>query len=370
MPKGIPFYEYFQDPDIKKPIEEIYSDLDRYTMETYEDDDLTRFTIDLFVLIPPVLYEGVFLKGMLFTQSADMVIRRYPDVQKLFFVMAYSMWSSYPWSALADFYFTCYNNPQRDEWFRSTNKGRGGKVHLPLEDSDYTNEYNMAPLLGLEKDIDVIAVARLHIGKNVPMIAEMIKLYREKYNKPIRLTLVVGKDFDINWSGLDESEKEELRKVEAILEHPNEYIDFVPRTFQISSDPNMKSMPHYYSRAKVCVLGSLLEGKNRSIKEAMSCNVPVMTFRQFNQYQRNGEPAFPEGGGLYIPEFDVESMADTLHELLENYGDFKPRQQYLRHAGRKKFLNICMDSIPYYENNLPGYKKGENHLRGYGKRLS
>ena len=99
---------------------------------------------------------------------------------------------------------------------------------------------------------------------------------------------------------------------------------------------------------------------NEAIYEAMSCNTPVVCFRQFNQYVRGDAPAFPVGGGLYAPEFDAESLADTLHEAIGNHGDFHPRRCFLEQSGRKNVFNLCLDSFPYYELALPGYQRGRH----------
>jgi glycosyltransferase involved in cell wall biosynthesis len=178
-----------------------------------------------------------------------------------------------------------------------------------------------------------------------------LKTYRRKY-APIRMALIVGKPFDVNFQGLAPHELEQLRQVETILEHPRDYIDFVPQARYV------EELPRYYSRAKLCVLGSLLEGKNRAIYEAMSCNTPVVCFRQFNQYARGDTPAFPAGAGLCAAEFDPESLADTFHQVLQNEVQFRPRQRFLESSGRKHFFNRCVDSFPYYERALPDYARG------------
>jgi hypothetical protein len=71
-------------------------------------------------------------------------------------------------------------------------------------------------------------------------------------------------------------------------------------------------------------------------------------------------PAFPDRAGLYAPDFDAESLADTFHQVLQNETSFHPRRRFLETSGRKNFLNRCLDSFPYYENALPDYARGQH----------
>jgi len=265
------------------------------------------------------------------------------------------------------------------------------------------------------KEYDVICVSRMHDLKNLPMIASALKVHRQKY-RPIRMVLIVGKAFDVNFKGLTAGELTELRKIEAILQHPRDYLEFVPQARYGDE------LAGYYSRSKLCVLGSLLEGKNRAIFEALSCNTPVVCFRQFNQYARGGGPdatrrespdaetadrgspghtsdlppsdsgvgrpapdektgggasaavhspeelgkagamvhAFPDGAGLYAPEFDAESLADTFHQVLQNEKAFRPRRRFLETGGRKNFFQRCVDSFPYCAMALQDCVRGQH----------
>ncbi|MBY0404437.1 MAG: methyltransferase domain-containing protein, partial [Cyanobacteria bacterium] len=166
--------------------------------------------------------------------------------------------------------------------------------------------------------------------------------------------MVIGKEFDVNMESLTPHERDQYREIERELIHPQDYIDLVPVARWYDELPNL------YARSKICFLGALIEGKNRSIQEAMCCNTPVICNVEYNQYVRGNTAIVPEGTGLYS-YFDAEAWADTIHEILNNYGDFKPRRKYLEGYGRRKFLNTCMDLIPYYKEHLPGYEEGNHH---------
>jgi glycosyltransferase involved in cell wall biosynthesis len=344
---------YLHTSRINKPIEEIYADLDAFSWEIFEDQPHRFDTVSFYVLLPPLNYEGKFIKGLFFSEGVELINKLFPQLSAAFLAFTYSPGISYSWAPVADAYSSLYKNPQRDRWFRQTYPDRALKPIIPLQDTDFVNEYLLCPRNVPEKDIDLLAVARLSEEKNLPTIAKALKVYRQKYpQKPIKLTVITGHDFDANtMQGLDEYALNEWRQVEAILTNPFDYINLIPRV------DYYHEMPVYYSRSRAFVLGSLLEGKNRGITEAMSCNVPVICFEEFNQYARGESPVFPEGAGLYA-KFDPESLADTIHTVLENQTEFKPRYQYLKHCGRKNFFNTCIDSFPYYQHNIPDYKPG------------
>ena len=117
-------------------------------------------------------------------------------------------------------------------------------------------------------------------------------------------------------------------------------------------------MSKYYSSSRCAVLGSLIEGKNRFISEAMSCDTPIVVFKDFNKYSRGDYPVFFGNSGEYVPEFTPESLADTIHKVITSPQNYEPRKNYLIHNGRKNFVNTVVDSIPYYRENLPDWQEG------------
>ncbi len=158
--------------------------------------------------------------------------------------------------------------------------------------------------------------------------------------------------------GLTTAELDEWREVEKILIHPFDYISIVPKV------NHHRELPRLYSTSKVCVLGSLFEGKNRAVHEAMLCNTPVVCFKQYNQYIRGDTRVVPDGAGLECAEFCAESLADTIHEVLVHRAEFRPRQKYLETSGRKHFLNRCLGCFDdYYRSELPGSDTTESYFQ-------
>lgn len=355
MPRSYYPSEYFTNPYIDKPIEVIYEEYQRYTGEFLPDESMEFFhRIDFMVALPPLFYEGRFLKGLMLSQSIESINRLFPQAAELFVTMAHTMSPSYSCSPSADALLTLYENPHRNKWFKKQYPHLKEKAYIPLQDADFLSEY-VFPLCQKKRDLDLICVTRLHDLKNIPFLATVLKTYREKYpQKKIYLTLVVGKSFDINLTGLSEHEQSQFKAFETILEHPNDYIRFIPKA------DFWRELAELYSRSKICVLPTLIEGKNRSLQEAMLCNTPILCNFEYNQYIRGETPIVPEGAGLYAV-FDPEVWADKIHYILNHPDEFEPRRKYLEVSGRRNFLNIALDRLPYYAENLPGYVKGGEH---------
>lgn len=354
MPKGwCPEYFYYN-PNLEqeKSIEEIYKEIQYYSGEFFKDDDIKyRLQTDFMVPLPPLLYEGKYIKGMFLSEGVDYIHSMFPRINELFFSMAYTMWSSIPYSDKAEVYLTCYDNPKREAWFKKEYPHKKDKIFIPLQDADFTNEYQICPVFGVEKDIDILCVSRVSNVKNLPMLLRALKRYHEKYKKRLKATLITG----VRDKKFNESEKEILKALELEFggkRELNKYIKIIGRV------PHGYELNTYYTRSRFVVLTSIYEGKNRTINEANLCNTPVIVFKDLSKYTRGDDRAFAPNAGLYVPEFTPESLCDTIREGMLNQDKFTPRRSYLEVNGRLNFLNKCIDSIPYYRENLPEYVPG------------
>jgi hypothetical protein len=185
-----------------------------------------------------------------------------------------------------------------------------------------------------------------------------LKEYERKYGKVLKVVYAIGKrtavrreDGSFDYSQVEDYGKTQLQKVDEILGDTKKYIDFYPFI-------DYKDLPKFYSASKCGVLGSLIEGKNRFISECLSCNTPVIVFKDFNKYSKGDYPIFFGNSGEYVPEFTPESLADTIHKVINNQENYEARRNYLEHYGRRNFVNIMADANPYYAENLPNYEKG------------
>ena len=352
MPRGKYPNCYLRNERPGESIEQIFRDLNDYTLEYFREELIFHSKIDVVVVLPPLQFRGTFVKGLLYSQSVDYICELYPWIGDLFHLVANSQWCSFPQSLRADAYFSCYDNPLRNAWFRAEYPTRGEKILIGMQDADRTNENLMSPRRSIKKEYDVICVSRMQSLKNLPVVAEALKIYRKKYGI-VRMLYIPGANFDRNLKGLSEHERSVWRQVERTLVHVSDYIDIIPRA------EYRTELPKYYSMAKICVLGSLVEGKNRSIYEAAMCDTAVVWFDGFNRYIRGGQNPLAEGAGIAAPCFGAESLADTFHLALSNLGEFNPRLSVLSVSGRKQFLQRLLSSFPHYAATVPFYADGD-----------
>lgn len=352
--------EYLHNPNINKPIEQIWDDMDGYSFEERYENDL-KDKLSLVIPFPPMKYGEKFVKGILYSNATRTIMRALPELKELFFICANSMFASYPWSDVADMFFTCYKNEAREAYYKQKHPENKDVVCLPLQDADFLNEYLIAPRPNIDRFIDVFCVSTPFPVKNLPLIAKALLVYEKKYGRILNVVYAIGQrkavqkeDGSLDYSELSNYGKNELIKVDEILGDTKKYIRFYPYI-------EYKDLPNYYTAAKCCVLGSLIEGKNRFISEAMSCDTPIVVFKDFNKYVRGDYPVFFGNSGEYVPEFTPESLADTIHKVITNPQKYEPRKNYLMHSGRKNFVNIMIDSMDYYRENIPDYVEGRIH---------
>lgn len=357
--KGIWPESYMHNPNPNKPIEQIWDDLDAYSFEELYEMPAYQKSISFIVPLPPLKMNNRFVKGFCFTQGARLLINRFPDLQKLFFVCANSMCFSYPWAHQADCFFTCYRNLARESYYKRKYPETRNIVCLPLQDADFTNDKTIAPIPNTPKTIDVFCVSTAFPVKNLPTIAQSFKIYEQKYGQRLKVVYAIGAhearklpDGTLDYSAMSDYAKGPLQAVDSILGDTKAYIDFIPYI-------QYSDLPKYYSAARCGVLGSLIEGKNRFISEGMSCDMPVIVFKDFNKFARGDYPVFFGNSGEYVPEFHPESLADTIRKVIMHPENYAPRKNYLKYSGRKNFINTCLREIPYYKENLPEYNMGD-----------
>lgn len=356
--QGIWPESYLHNPTPRKNIEQIWDDLDAYSFEElYELPDY-RGSLTLHIPLPPLKRRfGRLIKGFCFTQGAHLLIARYPCIKKLFHVCANSMCCAYPWAHEADCFFTCYRNRARESYYKAKYPNTQNIICLPLQDADYTNDQIMKPVPDTPKTIDVFCVSTAFPVKNMPLIAQALKAYEQKYGRRLKVVYAIGaheakkrSDGSLDYTALTPYAREQLQQVDTVLGDTKSYIDFIPYI-------NYRELPKYYSAARCGVLGSLIEGKNRFLHEGMCCDMPVIAFRQFNQFTRGTDETIYPQCGEYIPEFTPQSVAETIHFVLNNPQKYHPRETYLHYGGRKTFMRRVLDEIPYYHQRLPRYGK-------------
>lgn len=357
--KNIWPYWLLQEPNPDKTIEEIWDDFDGYSFEDqYMAPELQK-SLTFTVLLPPLNYQNKFVKGFCFSQGMSLFLQKAPELKDLFITCGNSMTFSYPRARDVDCYFTCYKNLERERYYKKKYPETNKIICLPVQDADFTNERVMNPIEGTTKDIDVFCMSTPFPVKNLPIIANALKIYEKLYGRRLKVVYALGAnevkklpDGSIDYSELGDYGKKELQKVDEIFEgKTKEYIDFIPYIYYYD-------LPKYFSRSKSALLGSLYEGKNRFIHEARSADTPIIVFNDFNKFMRGETPIFYENSGEFIPEFTAESMAKTIHKVITNEDKYSARENYLKYNGRYNMVKQIVNHIPYYQQNIPDFKDG------------
>jgi glycosyltransferase involved in cell wall biosynthesis len=337
--------EYVLEPHKWSPAD-AYVQMDRFTYEEFLPDELS-FVV---VLLPPLQFEGVRLKGLFCAPGVDAIRQIVPSVSDTFITIANTRWASYPWSVHADGYFGLYNNTARINHFRATRPELRHIQFIPRQTADHTNETKFVPRPNIEKDIDIVVIARLHAMKHLPFLSKAIQALAQR--SPTRRYRVVWagpgikSDDRIHPRGL-----KILREMESSLGRMEDYIE---QAGWVDSS----GMPALYARSKVFVLASTVEGKNRALSEAMLSDVPAVVLDDFNAAARGDQPILPKNAGLVVPR-DPEQLAEGLARAVENYGDFTPRAEYLKVSGRMNSFWDCVLGFEHFSRQIPGQTREE-----------
>lgn len=297
--------------ELPSSVEDAFRRVDQFTWELLTDDE--PYDLYSYVMSPPVIFDGVFQRGTLMTMAADYLAQMIPEISAYFTTLASSRWCSVPWSKTADALATLYENPERERWFRQYAPNRRHQVFTPLQEADWTSEIFYRPM-ECEKRFDLVCISRLASFKNLDVLAAALRIYRLKYGR-LRVLLLPGAD---SREALDSSELDCLNQLEEASFGQLEVRWYV----------DAKGVVESLSQSRLYVLTSLIEGKNRGLHEAMCCNVPVLTFSNFNQHIRGGSRAYPINAGLDV-EFTPSALADGIKTALDREHQFSPRPAYL-----------------------------------------
>jgi glycosyltransferase involved in cell wall biosynthesis len=350
--KGYPPEKYYSDPCSTYNPHEMYRIMDEFTQENFSDQPKNYEEMQSWVLLPPMHYEGKLLKGLLVSSSMELLLDKRPETSELFYTVTSPRCQGIPWSESSDILLYTYDNPDRKQWFYETYPHRHSQVLLPFEhEVDFINEAHVRPSWAyVDRDIDLMCVSRLFPQKHGWMIIEAASTYVRKYqpDKPFHMVFVIGSEFDEQFKGISENEATEFKKMQAaILAAPDNM------TVELIQRCDHATLIELYSHSKLYCMGSLIEGKNRSQREAMYCNTPVVLFDKMNQYIRGPEPLIPKDAGLTAPEFTIDSLADTFHQVYAHYDRFSPRKAALSVYGRKRYFNAMVQGVPDYVNDIP-----------------
>ena len=103
-----------------------------------------------------------------------------------------------------------------------------------------------------------------------------------------------------------------------------------------------EKIPYYYNASDVVILTSLWEGSPNAIKEAMACNVPIVS-----THVGDVEKVLSKTEGCYVSSFDPKDFASKIKSAL----DFKERTTGRDDIDYLKSENIAKKIVEIYNRN-------------------
>lgn len=148
--------------------------------------------------------------------------------------------------------------------------------------------------LAIEKEYDVLFIARLATNKGILLLLDAIRLAKQKYPD---ISLAIRGDGNLKGDIEQYIETHSLQK----------NVLFLPRVEDSSQ------MPELYNKAKMLVCASTVEGNPRVTIEAMACGTPVVSTRVgiMPEVIQNGE------NGLLV-DWDSGEIASAIQQLLDD----------------------------------------------------
>ncbi|MEN0037252.1 MAG: glycosyltransferase [Cellvibrio sp.] len=292
---------------------------------------------------PDVQHGEVVCKGMLlikFTKTFSYALRNL-DIERLssyFYVVLEPSWSGY-----ADPDILAWIGKSKDiviqssevqdralmncfpETFRAVSFGSGSWVP----------DYDFAPLVG-DKEFDSIYIANTNPIKRVG-----------RYIDAIKKIVLAG---HVNYKGclVCASWGESAHLIQLLVKNAG-----IEKNLILKFSLSKEDVILFLNKSKCNLLLSLKEGSNRSLFEAMMCNVPVISLVENIGVNKE---YIGEQSGLLIPD---EMLESSMLWLSKNYQSFSPRIWALENISYKKSMDRLLD-ILYRESvsdSLKVYKK-------------
>lgn len=173
----------------------------------------------------------------------------------------------------------CYNGIEEDIFFR-----RGRDEIEAIVDPRFFASSNV-----------VLSCSRVVNGKNLEGILHALNLIKNDFPGLIHLHLGAEPDIDKKQELIDLRERLGLQNI----------------SFFLGAQPK-QNLPFYYSLADTYVLPSFWEGMNRSVRESLFCETPVVTtnYGSMTEFVKEGY------NGLLVDPYNSESIARGLERIL------------------------------------------------------
>lgn len=305
------------------------------------------------VLLFPLIMYGKFYKGVIWVCFPDRLIRNYPDVKKYFIVISTSAWFGWSHTSVEDIHALTVESD-----IGKFKKEFPNREYIVLHDGDFISEDDYYPI-GTNKEYDVIFVSRTVPYKRHHVFIKIMYILKKQYHRDIKALVIATPDyvpkrfFNIFKSPLSlrntvTNMKHELYEPIIKLLYKKAIMEGLNITL-VTKYQNIESLRSFYSQSKMYLLLSKFEGVNRTAKETLLCNTPIMTI----QNTATAEAYVNHDTGKAVVD-DLDAIARGIVDMLDNYTSYSPREWFMRNQLRRTACEKLWGKINSIQR-FPGY---------------
>lgn len=270
------------------------------------------------VLRRPVVRDGKLARGLLFLNEIDAIVKRLPELPRLFILIERRGWHGINRAEHADIKLV-----EDSSTVEFTRKLFPDTPLLELSNADFVDQEVFRPL-GLTPEFDVIQIACWSARKRIELFIQAAALLPE-------VSFVHFGHFE------DGGTPEELAYRDACVRRAK--ASGANITFPFTTNETDRGLPStkeeinaWINRARLGVLTTSLEGHNRFKMECIAADRPVLVPSDTTTPTK--KHVTPETGLFYQPT--AAALAEAIRAALANPGQFRPREYLLAHAGRAR----------------------------------
>ena len=276
----------------------------------------------------PKIEGNKIYKGALITTNPNMLIVKYGDViRKYFVIFDYLMWYGVVDSHQSD--VKLVGDPRLLDY---------AKKHFPSQDcivmgdTDFIKPDLFKPL-NLEKEYDIIYVAAYALYKRHELFLSALQILKDQ-GIPVKCII------------LGTGDQEYKKKIQEMAKDLDVKFDTV----------NKKEVNIYLNKSKFSIMLSKKEGIPRAISESFAANVPAIVYDDI------------KGGLLRLVNKQTgiltgdkpEEIAEAIKYMLEHYREFSPRKWFVENTGffnankqiKKLAKKICEKNNEEFDENM------------------
>jgi len=305
------------------------------------------------ILLHPLVMHGKLYKGVIWTYFPDVLLQNYPDVKKYFIVISTAAWHSWSHSSVEDIHALTVESDI--EGFK---KEFPNQDYIILHDADFISENDFCPVK-TNKEYDLIFVSRTAAFKRHHTLIKIMYILKNKYHRDIKALIIAIREYKVleiyrifkppvTLKNIVLNIKFRFYRPIIMLFYKKAMMDSLNITL-ITEPKDEGSIKSFYSKSKMYLLLSTYEGVNRTVREAILCNTPIMVIKNCPTAE-----AYVNNDTGKAVEDDPDIIAQEIIALVDSYESYSPRKWVLENQPRKRTAEIIWGKINSIQR-FPGY---------------